>query len=374
MGVAEQLHPGLERVENGLLIAATALTAGKLALETASHIYHGRRAARYTPEQLEAATEPSGIVPYIEFALQEAERFGFEVVLAGGIAKKALIDPETFFDPESRTIRVSDRPKSMARRNATVVRPGELTERDIDMFVKYVWLGEGDERRRVIADQANPEIQALIKAKREELQANLDTFAESRGLAIGPAISLFAYDAPYGHDFNLFDYATKTEYIESDGQRYEVLYDNMGNSVKMPIDEQWTMLIGDLEVPVNSPQTQLGRTLNRTTVIRKRDLEDVVKAIRNLKIKNLWSGDMTDIWEYHQGFRQAMNESLALANIAKRANIRTKAHMLGLRALAPLTGWVEGTDILTAAIRDRQSLVNKKIASQVMNEASASSV
>lgn len=247
--LAEQ-QPGLSHAETvGVTIAALGL--GKMALGAATELYHNARRARYSNKQFEAATAPSGIVPYIGECLAAAEEYGLEVVLAGGIAKKALIDPETTFDVQNKIIKVSDDEKCLARKNATVVRKDEVTERDIDMFVKYIWIGEGEDRQRVVADQSNPEIAKLIQQRRVELQKRIDAFAKSRGLDLGPEVSLFAYDEPFKHGFWFTDYASKTELLETAKGNFEVLYDNTGNRFVTPVDEQWTLDVGGLLVPVN---------------------------------------------------------------------------------------------------------------------------
>ena len=203
MIAAEQgAQPGLSPAERGLAIAAVSVVTGRLVLGGLGEAYRRTRLGRYSPEQFEAATAPSSILPYIEYALEEANNMGLEVVLAGGIAKKALSDPETVFNQGEKTIRVSDNQSCVSRKNATVLRPDEITERDIDLFCKYIWVGEGAARCRVVADQSKPEVAALIKAKAKELQNKIDEKAKQSGLDLGPELSLFAYDEPYGHDFS----------------------------------------------------------------------------------------------------------------------------------------------------------------------------
>jgi hypothetical protein len=360
---------GLGLLERPALVGAAAVAAGALALKGVSEAYARVRRSRYTQEQFEMATEPSSIVPYVEFVLNWAEENGLEVVIAGGIAKKALIDPETQFDsnPQIRTMRVSDNPNCLARKSATVLRPDEVTERDIDIFCKYLHVGEGANRKRVVADRFDPEIEELIIARGKELQKKIDEFAEKRGLEIGPEISLFAYDSPYGHNFNLLDYATRTELLE--GEEVERLFDNAGNSYEMPVDAQWTLLVGGLRIPVNSPQVQLGRTLNRPVVARKRDLADVNAAILNLKNKGLWQGKMVSMWPLHQAFRIAMNESLKLSQISAERSASVILHKLGMKALAPFTGIIEDSSLTSAAIRDRRGPFSK-LSGEVMNSSS----
>ncbi len=362
-------RPGLtlKSLECGALVVGLTAVAGKAAVAGATKLYEHMRWGRYTPEQFEAATAPSSMVPYIAFALKKAEEYGLEVVIAGGIAKKALADPETVFDVENKTMSVSDDQSCLARRSATVLRPDEVTERDIDIFVKHMWVGEGEERQRVVADQGNPEIAKMLKEKAWRLQKEIDEYAKTRKLDLGPEISVFGYDAPYGHDFRLTDYATKTE-LSSDGKR-EKLYDNNGNVFEMPVDEQWTLIVGDLHVSVNSPQVQLGRTLNRTVVARERDIDDVNAAIRNLKNKGLWEGKMVSIWKLHQQFRVAMNESIRMQSITQERTVIKRAHLLGLKALAPLTGAVEDSPLLCPAIRDRRGWFSK-ISGKIMNASS----
>ncbi len=357
----------LPPLERGVIKTAAIVGAGALALKGAEVAYRHGRLARYTPEQFEAATEPSSIVPYISFALGKAEEYGLEVVLAGGIAKQALADPETVFDVDTKTMTVSDSQSCRARRGATVLRPDEVTERDIDLFCKYLWVGEGDGRERVEADQSNPEIAKVLKQRAKKLQEDIDEYAKSNGLDIGSELSLFGYDAPYGHNFRLLDYATKTKL--QPGGKTEILHDNNGNEFEMPVDEQWTLRVGDLIIPVNSPQVQLGRTLNRTTVARERDVQSVNAAIKNLLDKGLWQGDMTNIWYLHQQFRRAMDDALRAQTIANGPGVLRKANLLGMRVLAPFTGMVEGSDLLSAAIRDRRGPVSK-IAGYVMNASS----
>lgn len=357
-------HQGLTRIERALVVGVSVAAAGKLALAGATEAYRELRLARYSPGQWEMVTAPSSMVPYIGYALEQAKEMGLEVVLAGGIAKKALADPETVFDAGSKTITVSDNPESYALKNATIVRPDEVTERDIDLFCKYIWIGEGEDRHRVVADKSDPKIAALIKKNAKKLQHLVDEYAVKNGLDIGPELSVFGYDAPYGHDFRLLDYATKTELLE-DGKN-ERLYDNNGNSFVMPVDEQWTMHVGDLIIPVNSPQVQLGRTLNRTEVARERDVADVNRAIKNLKAKGVWRGDMVHIWHVHQELRHAMNRSISLAHIRRERNIMRLANLAGLKGLAPLTGAVEGSDFCSALLRDRRGPVSR-IAAAVMS-------
>ena len=114
---------------------------------------------------------------------------------------------------------------------------------------------------------------------------------------------------------------------------------------------------------------QLGRTLNRTTVARERDVQSVNAAINNLLDKGLWQGDMTNIWYLHQQFRRAMDDALRAQTIANGPGVLRKANLLGMRVLAPFTGMVEGSDLLSAAIRDRRGPVSK-IAGYVMNASS----
>lgn len=358
---------GLTRPERLLLGGAAAATVGRLAVVGATEAYRRVRLARYNPEQWDAVTAPSSIVPYIEYALTQAEAMGMEIVLAGGIAKKALADHETTFDVENKRMIVSDDPKSYARKNATIVRPDEVTERDIDLFCKYIWVGEGDNRHKVVADQSDPEIAKLIKKNAKKLQKLIDEYAVENKLDIGPELSVFAYDSPYGHGFRFTDYATKTDLLPGDDS--ERLYDNNGNIFVMPVDEQWTLQIGDLLVPVNSPQVQLGRTLNRAEVARERDIADVNKAIANLKKKGLWCGEMVSLWPMHQQFRIAMNKSIAISRIRRERDIIRILNLAGLRGLAPLSGAVEDSDLLSALIRDRRGPVSR-IAGKVMSASS----
>jgi hypothetical protein len=137
----------------------------------------------------------------------------------------------------------------------------------------------------------------------------------------------------------------------------------------MPVDAQWTLLVGDLRIPVNSPQVQLGRTLNRPVVARKRDLADVNAAILNLKNKGLWQGEMVSMWHLHQAFRIAMNESLKLSQISAERSASVILHKLGMKALAPFTGIIEDSSLTSAAIRDRRGPFSK-LSGEVMNSSS----
>ncbi|PID30457.1 hypothetical protein CR973_02650 [Candidatus Saccharibacteria bacterium] len=346
------------RLERGLFVAGAAAVAGKLAMWGAEVAYRRARQNRYTPEQLEAATAPSSIVPYLELVFAKAEQDGLELVLAGGIAKKALADPETEFDQEKKIMKVSDDPRSLARRNATILRPDELTERDIDIFCKYIWIGEGEDRRRVVADQADPVVASALRERAAELQAVVDEYAKEHGLDLGPEISVFGYDKPYGHDdFRLTDYASKTR-LSADGKT-ETLFDNNGNRFEMPVDEQWMLQIGNVCIPVNSPQVQLGRTLTRTVVSRKRDIADVNAGIRNLKNKSLWSGKMVSMWRQYQEFRAAMDDSIRLRAIMHERNLVMALNLLGARALDEITEMVEESPLLCPAIRDRRGPVSR---------------
>lgn len=369
MNVCAEQRPGhaLTPLEQGVLVAGVAAVTGKLVVAGATKLYERTRRGRYTPEQFEAAIAPSSMVPYIEFALEKADEYGLEVVIAGGIAKKALADPETVFDAANKTMTVSDNQVCLARRSATVLRPDEVTERDIDIFVKHMWLGEGDERQRVVAGQGNPEIAKILKEKAWQLQKEIDEYAKTQKLDLGPEISVFGYDAPYGHDFRLSDYATKTE-LSEDGNT-EMLYDNNGNVFEMPVDRQWTLIVGDLQIPVNSPQVQLGRTLNRAVVARERDIADVNAAIRNLKSKGLWEGDMVSMWELHRQYRIAMDKSIRPGAIIREQSVARLANLIGLRLLAPLSGAVEDSPLLCPAIRDRRGPVSR-IAGKVMSASS----
>ena len=323
-----------------------ALAAGAVVVySVAEDMYHRNRFERYTPEQFERATAPSSMIPFIANTFEWLRDEGVEAVLAGGIAKKALEDPETIFDIEHRRMIVSDDPQCHARRHATLLRPDEITERDIDIFAKFIRL----DGNPTIVDQSSSEMAAVLSEKRLQLQTAADQFAQEQGFDIGPDVSLFGYDAKS----DKVGYATRT-YRNDDGT--ETLTDNLGHEHRVPCLPEWTLVIGDLEIPVNSPAVQLGRTLTRTLVSRQRDLRDVQKAIDNLKSQGVWAHEATAFAPY-QLFREQMDASLTRRSIMQQKGLGKQILLAAANVVAPFATQIEGSELVSAAIRDRRGRV-----------------
>lgn len=305
-----------------VLAGAGALAVGTLEGARLAHLQYR---STHTPT---GGREESSL-PYYRALVEAVEAEELEVAMVGGVPKQALTDPRTEFDLKARQIIVPEDPDCHTRTRATLYRPTG-TLRDMDLRLKSHPSMTG-ERIPTTADCS-----ATLSNYRALLQAILNETAHKRSFPRGPELSLFSYDAPYGHRFRPTDYATRTELGDREGHPVERLFDNNGNSVELPVTEGWTCMVScedeQVAIPTDSPVDMIGRSLTRSIVLRERDGRDVTRAVKNIQAKGLGNELLGDRWQTYTDFRHMLDESISPRQAA--AALRAGQVGLGLSRLA----------------------------------------
>lgn len=332
------------------LLTAGAITAGAVILGVAAdRAITLNRKYNFTEDQREAFTQPSTILEYYAAVVDSAEELGLDLYAAGGLVKQALGDESTIIDPHTRTITISDDSNCETRRKATVLRPREWTLRDLDFRLKRIRPRENATNAWIIA---GPDQIEEIKNRTARLQELIDSHAkQSHGLDQGPEISMFGYEDDFRSTFKPSDYATRTK--TSADQKSEIIFDNNGHSFELAESEPWTCIINTpdrrtLRIPTDSPETILGRTLTRTTVMRARDADDVARIISSLEQRGLWDALRTERWDTYVSFRHQLDKMTSTQDIARSAlsgNVKLATSLSIVKVLSPLLRGIENSSL-----------------------------
>ncbi len=302
----------------------------------------------------EGGTKQS-ILPFLEFTFNACEEEGIEAEAAGGPPKQVLLDPQSKILPKARTVEMSSYPDSLARRKATLYRPGEFTLRDDDKRVRRIKaFGQW------IPANPDPDILSTLRIRGERIQEGVNEYASTLpgNFKLGPELSLFSYEHLQG-PFRGTHYATVTHLLDPDNYRGgEVMTHSIGARHVFEYEEPWTFAARYkdkwIEFPMSAPAHLLGRTLTRSLVIRERDLQEVQAAVANIRGQGLYEEVLGERYEEFVDFRNDMDTAMADATasyIMERDGVVSGIHFALARRLAQKATAIENS-YLGAMIRD----------------------
>lgn len=330
----------MNKLALGISIAGGSLVAG---YEGLKHSY-----IKDLQNRLPEGGTEEPLFPYLECISDEARRqLDLGIMLMGGPAKQALLDPATSILPEERKIIIGNR-SCQTQEKATLYRRGENTLRDADIFVTDLVVGN-------TWRSALPEYNEELDARARKLQLAVNGMAQQeRGFMSGPEISLFGYENP-ASSFSLTDYATTTQLLGSD----EVISHPLGASESFEQSPIWTLCVNGMELPTCSPVRLLGRTETRTLIPRKRDQAEVAAAVQNITAMGLADIILGEEWRRYESLREKLDASAHPRNILrllKGGDAKSSGNLVAARLLIPLAGAVE-TSFIGTAMRDPGSKI-----------------
>ncbi len=313
------------------------------------------------------------LVPFYQVVPGIMEACGIEeYVSSGGLAKKALKDPDTEFDPAAREYVVTN-PKSDTIAKSTLYRPGEGTRVDLDFRIYKLWVdGEVVDADAEYAREGSAlDGEGSIKGERQaKMQKLLNERANEIGFPLGPEVSQFFFEEQFGK-FRPWHYATRTEYDADSG--YEELFATTGQYLEYPRHDLWTCIVDipgydEIRIPTDAPVVHLGRTMTRPLVERTRDRRDVDDAVLNIRAKGYGDEMLGEQWAEFERFRRWLDTVFSESNVFDRFDngaVAEGLNMLFAKYVGiPLAPKIESSEI-GAVIRDPSHPIGK-ISAKIM--------